>query len=252
VGPPVFHLEVLPADGDTAILDGAEGRHAATVRRIRVGERVLLTDGHGAVADCTVTGTARDVLELHIAQRHDVAVATPRVTVVQALPKGERSELAVELATEAGADVVIPWQANRCVARWQGAKVDKGVQRWRATAAQAAKQSRRAYVPQIGELHTTAEVAALVGETLTAGGRALVLHESASTPLRSVTFAVPAIVLVVGPEGGIDADELAELTDCGAMVVHLGPTVLRTSTAAAVTLGAIGVLTPRWLDAPLA
>lgn len=250
MAPPVFHLDPLPAGGDAAILDGAEGRHAATVRRIRVGERVLLTDGRGGLADCTVTAAARDVLELVVARRSEVPAAEPRVTVVQALPKGERSELAVELATEAGADVIIPWQASRCVARWQGPKIDKGVQRWQGTAIQAAKQSRRAHFPQIGELHTSAQVAELIGATVADGGRALVLHESARAPLTSLTFAVPAVVLVVGPEGGIDDGELAMLTARGATAVHLGPTVLRTSTAAAVTLGALGALTARWAEPP--
>jgi len=211
---------------------------------------VLLTDGHGGIADCTVTATARDALELLVNERREVAEPKPRVTVVQALPKGERSDLAVELATEAGADAIIPWQAHRCVARWEGPKADKCVRRWQATTAQAAKQSRRAYVPEVGELHSTAQVAALVGDTVAAGGRAVVLHESARTPLAALSFAVPAVLLMVGPEGGIDDDELSALTARGATAVHLGPTVLRTSTAAAVTLGALGVLTPRWRDAP--
>ena len=252
MAPPVFHLAELSAVGDRAVLDGPEGRHAATVRRIRVGERVLLTDGRGSVADCTVTAARRDALELCVTSRRRVAAPSPRVTVVQALPKGERSELAVELATEAGVDAVIPWQASRCVARWEGAKCEKGVQRWRKTAAASAKQSRRAYVPEISPLHTTAQVASLVGDVVSAGGRALVLHESASTPLASVTFAVPAVMLVVGPEGGIDEGELGAFDAAGAVVVHLGSTVLRTSTAAAVALGALGVLTSRWSVPPFA
>lgn len=250
MAPPVFHLDALPAVGAAAVLDGAEGRHAATVRRLRVGERVLLTDGCGAIADCTVTATTRTALELVVTGRSAVAAAVPRVTVVQALPKGERSELAVELATEAGADEIVPWQAHRCVARWEGAKTDKGVQRWQGTARQAAKQSRRAHTPRIAALHDTAQVVELLRATVAGGGRALVLHESACIPLASLSFSVPAIVVVVGPEGGIDADEMAAFTTCGATAVHLGPTVLRTSTAAAVTLGALGVLTPRWQEPP--
>ena len=252
MAPPVFHLAVLPAVGDRAVLDGPEGRHAATVRRIRVGERVLLTDGHGNVADCTVITAARDALELRVTTRHRVAASYPRVTVVQALAKGERSELAVELATEAGADAVIPWQAKRCVARWEGAKCEKGVQRWRKTATASAKQSRRAYVPEISPVHTTDQVASLVGDVVSAGGRAMVLHESARTALADGELQVPEVVLVIGPEGGIDETELAAFVAAGASAVHLGPTVLRTSTAAAVALGALGVLTSRWSVLPFA
>ncbi|WP_127783450.1 16S rRNA (uracil(1498)-N(3))-methyltransferase [Rhodococcus sp. X156] len=252
MAPPVFHLAPLPPAGATAVLDGAEGRHAATVRRLRSGERVLLTDGRGGVADCTVTTVGRDRLELAVQARQDVAPAVPQVTVVQALPKGERSDLAVELATEAGVDAVVPWQAARCVARWQGPKADKGVQRWQSTATQAAKQSRRAHVPEVAPLHSTTEVAELVARTVAEGGHALVLHESAQAPMADLVLDGPRVLLVVGPEGGIADDELAVLTAQGAVAVHLGPTVLRTSTAAAVALGALGVLTPRWLARPFA
>lgn len=247
MAPPVFLVDVLP--GATGVLDGPEGRHAATVRRLRVGERLLLTDGAGGVASCTVSAVAKDRLELDVRERWDVPVATPAVTVVQALPKSERSELAVELATEAGVDVVVPWQAARCVSRWSGPKLDKGVARWRAAAREAAKQSRRAHVPEVAELHSTAEVTARVAAQVQAGGTALVLHESATGPLTGVALAGD-VLLVVGPEGGLDDAEVTALTGAGAQAVHLGPTVLRTSTAAAVALGALGVLTGRWDTAP--
>ncbi|GAB2926190.1 16S rRNA (uracil(1498)-N(3))-methyltransferase [Rhodococcus aerolatus] len=244
MSPPWFHHPDLPAAGTTLVLDGAEGRHAATVRRLRPGEAVLLTDGRGDVAGCTVAGVGRHELTLTVDTRRHEPAPTPRVTVVQALPKGERSELAVELATEAGADRLVPWQAARCVARWSaGDKAAKGVARWRAVADAAAKQSRRAWVPEVSPLHTTAEVAVL----LAAVDVALVLHEEAAVPLASVPLAGAAsVALVVGPEGGIGDDELAALGGSRVTAVHLGPTVLRTSTAAAVALGALGVLTDRW------
>jgi 16S rRNA (uracil1498-N3)-methyltransferase len=162
---------------------------------------------------------------------------------VQALPKSDRSELAVELATEAGADAFVAWQSERCVARWDGAaKVDKGLKRWRAVARSAARQSRRPYVPDVGSLVSTNELVAKVGAATADGAMVLVLHESATRPLTAVgPERAESVMLVVGPEGGISDDELA-----GATVIRLGPTVLRTSTAAAVALGALGVLTPRW------
>lgn len=248
MAPPVFHLDELPPVGASAVLDGPEGRHAATVRRLRVGERLLLTDGRGGVAQACVRGVAKDRLELDVTARHDVPRPGTTVTVVQALPKSERSELAVELATEAGVDEIVPWSAARCVARWQGPRAEKGVARWRAVAREAAKQSRRAHVPLVHDLTTTAAVAMLVQTRVQGGGVALLLHESAGTGLRQVELAA-AVLLVVGPEGGLDDAELAQLTAAGARAVHLGPTVLRTSTAAAVALGALGVLTDRW-DSP--
>lgn len=248
MAPPVFHLDALPPVGGQAVLDGPEGRHAATVRRLRAGERLLLTDGRGAVAEAVVTGVGKDRLELEVTGRREVPAPSTRVTVVQALPKSERSELAVELATEAGVDELVPWSAARCVARWQGPKADKGLARWRSVAREAAKQSRRAHVPLVHALVGTAELVALVRARVQGGGVALLLHESATDALRQVPLAAE-VLLVVGPEGGLDPAELAQLTAAGARAVHLGPTVLRTSTAAAVALGALGVLTDRW-DSP--
>lgn len=248
MSPPWFHHPDLPAAGAALVLDGAEGRHAATVRRLRAGEVVLLTDGRGEVAGCTVTGVGRHELTLTVDTRRREPAPVPRVTVVQALPKGDRSELAVELATEAGADRLVPWQAARCVARWSaGDKAVKGAARWRAVAEAAAKQSRRAWVPEVTAVHSTTEVARLLAGV----DVALVLHEEAAVPLTSAALAgASSVALVVGPEGGIGADELAALGGSGVTAVHLGPTVLRTSTAAAVGLGALGVLTDRWAQGP--
>lgn len=247
----LFYLDPLPETGAVAVLDGKEGRHAATVRRIAVGERLVLSDGRGEVADVEVVAVAKDRLDAVVLARRTVEPAAPQVTVVQALPKSDRSELAVELATEAGADRFVPWQSARCVARWD-AKADKGVAKWRAVATAAAKQSRRAHVPVVEQLHRTAEMVALVRDTIAGGGVAAVLHESATAEFASLPLAdAVELVLVVGPEGGLDDDEVAALVAAGATAVSLGPTVLRTSTAAAVALGAVGVLTGRWSRQPL-
>lgn len=248
----LFYLDPLPSTGEVAVLDGKEGRHAATVRRIAVGERLVLSDGRGGVAEVEVSAVAKDRLEATVLNRRELAAAAPSVTVVQALPKSERSELAVELATEAGADAFVPWQAARCVARWDGPKADKGVARWQAVAVAAAKQSRRPHIPAVAPATRTAGVVALVRETVARGGVVAVLHESATAPFASLPLAdVPELVLVVGPEGGLDDSEVAALTEAGATPVLLGPTVLRTSTAAAVALGAVGVLSGRWGTRPL-
>ena len=242
----VFYLDEIPPAGAVAVLDGAEGRHAATVRRIRVGEQITLSDGAGLLATSEVVATGRDRLELKVLDRAVTAPVHPPVTVVQALPKSDRSELAVELMTEAGADTIVPWQASRCVANWE-AKARKGVDKWRAAARAAARQSRRAYIPEVTELSRTADVLELVRDTVASGGLAIALHESATGRFADLPFPVSApIVLVVGPEGGLDDSELAALTEAGADVALLGPTVLRTSTAAAVALGALGPLTSRW------
>ncbi|MBW0014381.1 16S rRNA (uracil(1498)-N(3))-methyltransferase [Mycobacterium sp.] len=243
----LFYVDALPDAGALAVVEGDEGFHAATVRRIRAGERLVLGDGSGGLAGCEVERAGRDGLHARVLERWTVAPGRPAVTVVQALPKSERSELAVELATEAGADAFLAWQAARCVASWEGARVDKGLRRWRAVARSAARQSRRAYIPPVEGVVSTATLVERVREEAAAGALALALHESATDGIADTRVAhVDSLLLLVGPEGGIAPDELAALTDAGAVPVRLGPQVLRTSTAAAVALGALGVLTPRW------
>jgi 16S rRNA (uracil1498-N3)-methyltransferase len=241
----LFYVDALPQVGELAVVDGDEGFHAANVRRIRPGEELDLSDGDGTVAHCVVEDVAKGRLTARALDRWVVPAVAPTVTVVQALPKSDRSELAIELATEAGADAFVAWQASRCVARWDGqSKIDKGLRRWGAVARSAARQARRPYIPSIGEVVSTAELAQRVRDD---EATALVLHESATVRLTELPVAqAGSLLLIVGPEGGIADDEIAALTGAGATPVLLGPTVLRTSTAAAVALGALGALTSRW------
>jgi 16S rRNA (uracil1498-N3)-methyltransferase len=239
-------LAVFVADDLTAArvrLTGTEGRHAAGAKRLRPGELVELVDGRGTRARCVVVDVGRDEVELDV--QHRVVEAEPevRVVVVQALPKGERGELAVELMTEVGVDAVVPWAAARCVAQWKGERGEKALRRWRSTAHEAAKQARRAWVPEVAELATTRQVLA----RLEAADVALVLHEAAGVPLTAI--ALPArgdVVLVVGPEGGLNDDELTAMHGVGAHSVRLGPTVLRTSSAGAAAAAVVSARTSRW------
>ncbi|MGH4015042.1 MAG: 16S rRNA (uracil(1498)-N(3))-methyltransferase [Pseudonocardiaceae bacterium] len=245
---PLFLADQLPPVGAEAVLDGPEGRHAATVRRLRRGEQLMLCDGRGGLARCEVLATGRDLLRLQVLHRGSEPAPALRVTLAQALIKGERGELAVELATEAGVDAVLPWRAARCVARWdEGPRGAKALARWRETSRQAAKQARRGWLPEVGEPVGTTELAARCA----AAAGCLVLHEAATDPLPSVPLpAAGELLLVVGPEGGLTDAELTELTAAGARPVRLGPTVLRASSAAAVALGVIGALSGRWEVVP--
>jgi 16S rRNA (uracil1498-N3)-methyltransferase len=240
VSAPVFLCEDLSAS--RIVLAGAEGRHAAGSRRMVAGEAVDLVDGRGTRASCRVFSSGKDTLTVEVVGRTVEPPPAVRFVLVQALPKGDRGELAVELATEVGVDEVVPWVAARCVMQWKGDRGDKQHARWAATAREAAKQSRRAWVPPVAPLHTTAQVAQRL-----AAGTALVLHEGANAPLSSV--AVPAegeVLLVVGPEGGIDERELEAFAAAGAQAVRLGPTVLRTSTAGAAAAAVLSARTGRW------
>ena len=245
--PGLFYIDALPETGELAVVDGDAGFHAATVRRIRPGETMILGDGMGGLARCEVEEGSRDRLQARVVDRWQSPPVQPTVTVVQALPKTERSELAIELATEAGADSFVAWRASRCVARWEGARAEKGLRRWRAVARAAAQQSSRAHIPSVEGVLSTEALTQRITDAVAAGATVLVLHESARAQLSDLAlWQAKSVLLVVGPEGGITRDELTALADAGALAVRLGPTVLRTSTAAAVALGAVGVLTPRW------
>lgn len=251
----LFYVDALPDTGALALVGGDEGFHAATVRRIRPGEQLILGDGDGGLARCVVERAGRDGLAARVLGRWSVPPGRPLVTVVQALPKSERSELAIELATEAGADGFVAWQAARCVANWAGARVDKGLRRWRAVARSAARQSRRAHIPPVDGVLSTAALVARVRDEVAAGATVLALHESATDRLTDIFTNITvaqanSVMLLVGPEGGIAPEEITALTDAGAVAIRLGPTVLRTTTAAAVALGALGVLTRRWDPGP--
>jgi len=223
--------------GDVLTLAGDEGRHAATVRRIRPGERVDVGDGRGTVAGCVVAAVAGGTVTLDVVTRRTEEPPSPRLVVVQALAKGDRAEDAVEAMTEVGVDVIVPWAAARSVVRWEGARGEKALHRWRATAREAAKQSRRAWVPEVTALATTAEVARRARDA----ALAVVLHEAATTPLPDPPPGGD-VVVVVGPEGGLTDDEVAAL----GTPYRLGPSVLRTSTAGVAAAAVLLSRTARW------
>jgi 16S rRNA (uracil1498-N3)-methyltransferase len=239
------HLFLVPAlpDGDLYTLDGPEGHHAATVMRLGVGEAIQLGDGRGSTVDAVVVAAGKGALTLSLGERRVEPPPAPRLVVVQAIPKGERGELAVQAMTEVGVDAIIPWSAARCVAVWRGERGQRSRHRWVDTAREAAKQARRAWLPEIGELATTRTVESL----LHAAAAGLVLHEAATAALSTVDLPTAGdIVVVVGPEGGITDDEMAALTRAGGGPTRLGASVLRTSTAGMAALSALSVRLNRW------
>ncbi|KUO13977.1 16S rRNA (uracil(1498)-N(3))-methyltransferase [Streptomyces sp. DSM 15324] len=240
---PVFVVDRLDATGQF-VLDGPEGRHAVSVKRLRPGEDVVLTDGHGRWAEGVVRAAeGKDRLVLDLGPVRDEPEASPRITVVQALPKGDRGEVAVETMTEVGVDAIVPWQASRCITQWRGERGLKALGKWRATAREAGKQSRRVRFPEVADAAATKQVAALLARA----DFAAVLHESGEE--RLATAALPAhgeIVLVVGPEGGVSPEELALFAEAGARPYVLGPTVLRTSTAGTAAAALLLGRTGRW------
>ncbi|WP_438855891.1 16S rRNA (uracil(1498)-N(3))-methyltransferase [Agromyces sp. M3QZ16-3] len=227
--------------GDAVGLDGDEARHAVTVSRLRVGERVSIGDGRGRVVHGPVTGAEPRRLEIEVEAISDEPAPSPRLTLVQALAKGDRDELAVQAATELGVDRILPWSATRSVSRWEGPKAEKGRARWASIVREAVKQSLRARIPEVEPVAATRELAARLE-----GERMLLLVPGAETPLSGIRPDGRDLALVVGPEGGMDPAEIARLTEAGAEPVRLGDSVLRTSTAGPAAIAVLSVALGRW------
>ncbi|HMQ66782.1 MAG TPA: 16S rRNA (uracil(1498)-N(3))-methyltransferase [Arachnia sp.] len=225
------------APGARVVVEGEEAHHAA-VKRLTVGESVLLSNGRGLGVRGVVAEASKRSFAVEVASV--LADPGPALTwtVAQALAKGDRSELAVQLATEVGARRVLAWQASRSIVRWQGDRAAKSLERWRLTAREAAKQSRRLWTPEVEQAATAGVVAAIEAADV-----ALVLHESAESHIADVALPpAGAGLIVVGPEGGISDDELARFVAAGAVPVLISDGVLRTSSAAGVALGQLDVI----------
>lgn len=229
--------------GDLLDVTGDEGRHAAVVKRTRLGETVLVADGAGAAVRGEVVEVGKQQIRVRVLDRLTTPQRAHRWLAVQALAKGDRSDIAVESLTELGADRIVAWQAARSVVRWDAragepGKSEKGVAKWQATAREATKQSRRFRVPQVSYADSLG-----VAELISSADLALVCHEDATVPLPRVTLpASGEVVVVVGPEGGISPDELDAFQTAGAQLVALGDGVLRTSTAGVVALAQLQAL----------
>jgi 16S rRNA (uracil1498-N3)-methyltransferase len=240
-GAPLFLLDAVP-DTEELLLDGPEGRHAVDVLRLAPGETVRIGDGAGTVAEGEVVDAGPHGLRVAVRSRYEVPAQTPEFVLVQALPKGDRGPLAVELATELGVDRIVPWTASRCVTRWRDDRIEKGLAKWRSAARAAGKQSRRPRLPEVTDLMTTREVCGVLGDA----DLGVVLHEQARRPLADLQIPrTGTVTVVVGPEGGLTDGEVLAFRAAGAHAVRLGAEVLRTSTAGAAALAALSLRT-RW------
>lgn len=257
---PVFFTAAGSLDqqvpGSTFVLEGTEARHAVTVKRLAVGEAVDIADGAGKRLTGTVTAVAPGALSVECSSISDEPRPAIRLVLVQALAKGDRDELGAETATELGIDAVIPWQAERSIVRWKAERAAKAHAKWQSVVTAAAKQARRAWIPEV----RAAVDGAALQSTVAAADLAVILHEDAVRPLREVMQAWVdtresdagspqqdrEVLLIVGPEGGISPREVTRLCDAGAVTALLGRHVLRSSTAGpAATVLASDVL-GRW------
>ena len=238
---PVFLVSPGSLKPGIVLVDGDEGRHAATVKRIRVAEFIDLADGKGMRATGEVVAVGRDFLEVKIAEVTQVKPSAVQITAVQALAKGERAELAIEISTEVGADTIIAWKSEHCIAKWDDS--GKTLAKWQRIAREAAKQSRRSFVPDVIAAITTNQLI----EELKSYDAVFVLHETAEVSLAAATIPQKGnIAVVTGPEGGISPTEIDVFTQAGFKIVRMGETVMRTSTAGAIAMAVIAAKTARW------
>jgi 16S rRNA (uracil1498-N3)-methyltransferase len=225
---PMFrtHLD-NPKPGDIVLLAGPEGKHAASVRRMRVGEGIQLGDGKGLRVRGEVSEVAPNSLKVRVVSTVQELEPQNKLTLIQALAKGDRDELAVQAATELGAWSIVPWQADRSISKWEGPKVAKGVDRWQTIVGEATKQSLRSFEPRVHAPVSSKQLAELVSDY----DQVLVLDPTAVVGLGSLVLDAKTAAIIVGPEGGISESELQEFEAVGALRVNMGEPILRTSTA---------------------
>lgn len=252
---PIFYISTEEYEtltpGASFELDGPEGKHAL-VKRMEVGESIDLGDGTGRRAVGTVHSLTDRGVIVHVEQLREEHTS-PRIYLVQALAKDGRDLLAIETATELGVYGVLPWSADRSIVRWKGERAAKAHTKWQNTVTAAAKQSRRALIPEVYDLYSTTDLVELIEEVTGQGSAVFILHEQATERLSAQAAKLAGgenlpeeIYLLVGPEGGISDREVQLFTEAGAHLALLGYEVLRSSTAGSAAMCTLNVVLGRW------
>jgi 16S rRNA (uracil1498-N3)-methyltransferase len=233
----LFKVDQLPDHELT--LTGNAGKHAAASLRLRVGEQVTFTDGVGNSAIGTVTQlVSKTEVSFKLSEPKFVPQPMPKISVLQALPKGDGALEAVELMVEVGVDEIYPWQANRSVAQWDDAKKISGVKKWQITADAAAAQARRVWFPTIKPIVTDLNQLAAKFDQI------IVMHELATAPIpKSIS---QNVLIVIGPEGSITDVERAQLQEIGGIEARMGESILRSRHAGIAAAAAVLAQSARW------
>ena len=213
-----------------------EARHAATVRRMRIGEEISITNGKGLIGHCVVDSVGHKPASLEYSVRMTHKVPKSRlIHVAVAMPKGDRQRVLLEMATQVGLDELTPLECERSVSR-EGANSQE---RWQRYCLEAMKQSRRAWLPRVNSSRSIADFFSSLSQTTIsmcadAEGESIQVMESIA-PEQS-------IAILVGPEGGFTENELTTIGNAGVRKIALGDGVLRTETAAVVVTALVRLL----------
>jgi 16S rRNA (uracil1498-N3)-methyltransferase len=232
-----FFIEQKNIHGDGATVAGPELEHMRKVLRLGPGDRVILFDDAGLEHEGTIRSYSDGAGEIAISRSSRPERESPvRITLAQAVGKGEKMDWVVEKATELGAAAVAPFLCRRTVPKLDGAAREKKAARWRRIALSAAKQSGRVAVPEILDVM---DFSALVRQPWRSDLKLIFWENETDQGLarfREEKSRLDSLLLVVGPEGGFTAEEIAEAKQGGFHSARLGKRILRTETAAVTAL----------------
>lgn len=231
---PLFIVDQIPDRGEV-VIEGDEAHHASSVVRIKVGERILVTNGYGRRAEVEVSDINKRNIAARIIDLHDIPRPQTTLTVIQALTKGDRARETIELLTEGGATTIVPWAASRSVGQWKEEK--DSLAKWRSWAREATKQSRRSWIPEVTDVRSTSQIK----EMLVGHPAAFLFHEGGEEKIsRHLAIKPPTdVVIIIGPEGGVSKEEASAFVGAGAKVVVMGGPVFRSAHAGVAALAAI-------------
>jgi 16S rRNA (uracil1498-N3)-methyltransferase len=233
----LFFVDDLPTTvGQNYEFANDDANHAIRVLRMQVGSEFMLSDGKGSWSQVAATEVSKKSMQVQVIDSGFQEPLATTITVVQALPKGDRSKEAIELLTEAGVDRIVPWASTR--------SIGKGSEKFGITAREASKQSRRFRIPEVTDLVTTAQIC----EAIKLSDLAIAFHESAMDKLSDQVSSlnVEHLLIIIGPEGGLTDEEIAAFTEAGAKVALMGRPILRSAHAGIAAVSAVSALLKVW------
>jgi 16S rRNA (uracil1498-N3)-methyltransferase len=233
----LFFVDDLPTTvGGSYEFANDDANHAIRVLRMQEGAEFMLSDGKGAWSQVVATEVKKKSMQVQILDSGFQDPLATTITVVQAIPKGDRAKEAIELLTEAGVDRIVPWLSTR--------SIGKGSEKFAVTAREASKQSRRIRIPEVTDMATTAQIC----EAIKISDLAIAFHESATTKLSDQVSShnVEHLLIIIGPEGGLTDEEIDAFTQAGAKVALMGRPILRSAHAGIAAVSAVSALLKVW------